>query len=123
MSELEAIGRRIIATGHTDFRPYDRYGETIEGLSWLPLSPGSETGGAGCYLLRFAPGAASRPHNHTDIEEFLVMEGELEDSDGRVLKPGDYIIYDAGTEHWSRSHEGCVILVFLRQGNRFIDQD
>jgi hypothetical protein len=46
------------------------------------------------------------------MEEFLILEGELIDSDGRVFKRGDFVSYDAGTRHHSRSERGCLIVVF-----------
>ncbi len=120
MALLDPRLRRVIATGETAFKSYDRYGEAIPGLTWLPLSPDSETEGTGCYLLRFAPGARSLPHEHSAIEEFMVLEGVLEDSDGRLLEAGDFVSYAAGSRHASTSPNGCLLLVFLRRGNRLL---
>lgn len=120
MGLLDPALRRVIATRETAFKPYNRYGEPIPGLSWIPLSDDSEFEGRGCYLLRFDPGAASRPHEHSEVEEFLVMEGALVDSDGRVLKAGDFVSYEAGSQHYSTAPDGCTILVFLRAGNRLL---
>ena len=112
--------RRIVTTGEAAFRSYDRYGQAIPGLTWLPLSPDSDADGGGCFMLRFAPGARSLPHEHSEIEEFMVLEGELEDCDGHVLKAGDFVSYAAGSRHASQSPNGCLILVFLRRGNRLL---
>lgn len=122
MGLLDPALRRVIATGETAFRPYDRYGEAVPGLSWLPLSAESETEGRGCYLLRFAPGSGSLPHEHSAVEEFLVLEGELVDSDGKSLTAGDFVSYRAGSRHSSTSPRGCLILVFLREGNRLLSE-
>jgi len=119
---LDPALRRVTATGTAALRPYDRYGAVIPGLSWLPL--GQDGGGnAERYLLRFAPGSASRPHEHSEVEEFLVLEGELEDCDGHLLKAGDFVSYAAGSRHFSRSPKGCLILVFLRAPNRLLEAD
>lgn len=118
-SLLDPALRQVTATGTTRLRPYDRYGEVIPGLSWLPLGRDREDGGE-CFLLRFEPGSASRPHEHGEVEEFLVLEGELEDSDGHVFVAGDFVSYDAGSCHWSRSRAGCSILVLLRGPNRVL---
>lgn len=120
MALLDPAQRRIIPTPETEFRPYDRYGEPIPGLSWIPLSAEAEGDGAGCFLLRFAPGSSSRPHEHVEVEEFYVVEGELEDADGHVLKAGDFVSYAAGSCHYAVSPKGCVILVVLRAPNRLI---
>lgn len=114
---LDAALRRITPTGTEHFRPYDRYGKTLPGLTWLPLSQDPATG-HDVFLLRFAPGARSLPHEHAGPEEFLVLEGELVDSDGTVLKAGDFVRYDAGSKHHSVSPNGCLLLVILRQPNR-----
>ena len=108
--------RQIAATRQTEFRPFERYGEPVPKMSWLPLSRDEETGFE-CYLIRIAPGGASRPHEHQGIEEFLVLEGELEDCDGTVLGEGDFVSYRPGTRHFSRSPRGCLLLVMLRGGS------
>lgn len=120
---LDPALRRVTATGTAALRPYDRYGAVIPGLSWLPLGQDGGAGGAECYLLRFEPGSASRPHEHSEVEEFLMLEGELEDCDGRVFRAGDFVSYAAGSRHFSRSLEGCLVLVFLRAPNRLLEAD
>ncbi|MDH3473215.1 MAG: cupin domain-containing protein [Rhodospirillales bacterium] len=118
MSLLDPALRRVIATGKTEFRPYDRFGKVVPGMTWLPLSRESEDGGPGCFLIRFEPGGASRPHEHVETEEFLLLEGRLEDCDGRVFEAGDFVSYEAGSRHFSVSPEGCLIFVILRAPNR-----
>ena len=113
--------RRIVASALSEgFRPYDRYGTPMEGLSWMPLryDPAAATGS---FLLRFEPGTASRPHEHGGIEEFVVLEGYLIDADGRRLGPGEVASFAPGSRHHSRAPEGCTIAVFLRGRNRVLD--
>ena len=123
MTRLDPALRRIISLPAEAFRPYDRYGAVAPGLTWLPLSEESVDGGPGCFAIRFAPGARSQLHEHIDIEEFYVLEGELIDSDGGRLKAGDFVSYAAGTRHSSHAPEGAVILVFLRVPNRRLAED
>ena len=92
-------------------------------MTWLPLSEESADGGPGCFAIRFAPGAESQFHVHTDIEEFYVLEGELIDSDGGRLKTGDFVSYAAGSKHSSHAPDGAVILVFLRVPNERLAED
>src|SRR4030095_4374471 len=66
----------------------------------------------GCYLMRMQPGAAVIEHSHPGMEEFVILEGELIDSDGTVFKTGDFVSYEAGTVHHSRTETGCLIAVF-----------
>ena len=118
MTELDPALRRVISLPTEAFRPYDRFGEVVPGLTWLPLSADSADGGPGCFAIRFAAGARSQLHEHSEIEEFYVLEGELIDSDGGRLVAGDFVSYAAGSKHSSHAPEGALILVFLRAPNR-----
>ena len=117
MSAREMEWRLVQSARSFGFRPYDRFGTPIDGLSWVPLRYDPEAG-TGSFLLRFEPGAASRPHEHGGIEEFVILEGYLIDADGRRLGPGEVVSFAPGTRHHSRAPEGCTIAVFLRGRNR-----
>jgi anti-sigma factor ChrR (cupin superfamily) len=103
-------GRRV-ATAADAFLPYDLEGPVQPEMSWLPISYDRETG-QGCYLMRMQAGAVTLPHEHPGMEEFLILEGELTDSDGRVFRRGDFVSYEAGTRHNSWTETGCLIAVF-----------
>ncbi len=120
MTTSPPIQRRVVATGEATFQPFDRYGEPIPKLSWLPISYDTESG-HGCYLIRFAPGGRSLPHEHTGFEEFLVLEGELIDSDGTVFRLGDFVSFAPRSRHSSVSPKGCLLAVFMRGHNRLIE--
>lgn len=113
--------RRVIGRDDLAFRPYDRYGPVIPGMSWHPVTDDRESGEA-TYFLKFEPGARSRPHEHVMTEEFLMLEGELVDCDGRVFRQGDFVSYRPGSKHWSHSTQGCLMLVFLRTLNRSLEE-
>ena len=49
--------------------------------------------------MRMQPGAVTIAHDHPGMEEFLVLEGDLVDSDGTTFGPGDFVSYEAGTHH------------------------
>ena len=119
---LDPALRRVVATGNVAFRPYQRYGAPIPKMSWLPLSKDEEQNYE-CFLIRFEPGGQSQPHEHTGTEEFLVLEGELEDCDGTVYRPGDFASFGPGSRHHSVSRDGCLLMVVLRGRNRAIDVD
>ena len=110
--------RQVIRTAARHFAPYDRYGKTVSNMHWLPLSGESGGGDYECYLLRLDPGAASQPHEHTGHEEFLVLEGQLVDHDGTVFEQGDFVKFAPGSQHWSASPQGCLLLVILHGPNR-----
>ena len=64
------------------------------------------------------PGAKSLPHEHTNYEEFLMLDGELIDSDNKIFKKGNFIIFEPGSSHSSYTKNGCLILVFQRSKNK-----
>jgi anti-sigma factor ChrR (cupin superfamily) len=116
-TDILHLQREIIDTRHATLRPDDRFGEPTPGLSWLPLDF-DETRGEGLYLVRFAAGASSLPHEHVFGEAFIVLEGVLVDSDGQHLRAGEFVRYAPGSRHFSTSPEGCLLGVFLRGRNR-----
>ncbi|HJU46490.1 MAG TPA: cupin domain-containing protein [Gaiellaceae bacterium] len=104
-------GRRHVNAHTSAYREYDLEGPVQPELSWLPLSYDRATG-QGCYLMRMEPGAVTIEHDHAGMEEFLILDGDLVDADGTVFGPGDFVSYEAGTRHNSRTEGGCVIAVF-----------
>lgn len=107
----EAKGRRVLRCDSAAFLPYDLEGPLQPEIAWLPVSY-ERARGEGCYLMRMQPGAVTIAHEHEGTEDFLILEGELIDDDGRVLRPGDFVSYEAGTRHSSRTETGCLIAVF-----------
>ena len=115
---LDTSLRQIISTSSDQFKPYDRYGDPVAGMSWIPLSGELLNGSFECFLLRMEAGAKSNSHEHTGHEEFLVLDGELVDCDGHSFTSGDYVHFQPGSKHSSTSPEGCTMLVMLRGNNR-----
>jgi anti-sigma factor ChrR (cupin superfamily) len=120
---LDTNLRQIVKTGGDEFKPYDRYGDSIAGMSWIALSGELLNGEFECFLLRMEAGAQSRPHEHMGFEEFLVMEGELIDCDGTVYRSGDFVRLLPGSKHSSHTPNGCVLVVMLRGDNRPLSED
>jgi quercetin dioxygenase-like cupin family protein len=65
-------------------------------------------------LVRYAPGARFATHEHGGGEEFLVLEGEFGDEQGRY-PAGTYVRNPIGTAHAPFSEPGCLLFVKLRQ--------
>ena len=105
------MSRSITPIARTKFQPYDLEGPVQPDMSWLPISYRKETE-VGSYFMRMQPGARTIAHDHPGFEEFMVLEGELIDSDGRRLRAGDFVSYEPGTHHNSWTESGCVIIVF-----------
>jgi anti-sigma factor ChrR (cupin superfamily) len=105
------MSRSITSISRTPFKPYDLEGPVQPEMSWLPISFRRESG-VGSYVMRMQPGARTIAHDHPGYEEFLVLEGELIDSDGTTFKTGDFVSFAPGTHHWSRTETGCLLAVF-----------
>ncbi|EED35114.1 Cupin domain protein [Luminiphilus syltensis NOR5-1B] len=114
--------RQVVSIRKDKLEPYNRYGDPIPGMSWMPLSGELHNGEFECFILRMDPGAESKPHEHVGFEEFLVMEGELIDCDDSTYRAGDYVRFLQGSKHTSRSPDGCTLLVILRGNNRTLGE-
>ena len=110
--------RKITNPYDLEFIPFDNYGVTVPGMSWHKISYSKENGGQGTYVLKMEPGAKSLPHEHTGFEEFLMLDGELIDPDGRIFKKNDFVSFEPGTKHSSHTVKGCLVLVFMRGINQ-----
>lgn len=103
--------RRIIDTNSEKYGIYDFGGPVLEGIYQLDLTYDRDSG-HGAYLIRMEPGTETTAHVHSVREEYLILEGDVVESDGTVLGPGDYVIYEPGTEHSSRTVKGCLLIGF-----------
>ena len=110
---------KITNIDNLKFEPFNKYGETIKGWYWHKISFNEKTN-FGTYISKLEPNTKTIPHIHTGYEEFLILEGELTDSDGTVFKKGDFISYEPNTSHSSFTKKGCLILTFMRGHNNQI---
>ena len=108
--------RKISKIDNLKFDPFDKYGQAIKGWSWHKISFDKKTN-HGTYISKLEPGTQTPPHVHMGYEEFLILEGELIDSDGTVFKKGDFISYGPNSNHSSFTKKGCLILTFMRGHN------
>ena len=106
--------RKITDLYNLKFEPFDNYGAALPGMSWCKISYDKKAGGYGTYVLKMDPSTKSLPHTHTGHEEFLMLEGELIDADGKVFKKGDFVSFEPGSTHSSYTKNGCLVLVFMR---------
>ncbi len=107
---MPAEGRRIIRQAERAWGPYDLDGPLQDEFGLIPLTYKRDLG-QGTYLMRMEAGSVTVPHEHQGHEDFLILEGELIEDDGTVIKAGDLVTYPPGSRHNSRSETGCVILV------------
>ena len=111
--------RKITNLKNLKFKPFNKYGKPIKGWSWSKISF-EDKSGFGTYVSKLDPGTKTLPHIHTGHEEFLVLKGELIDSDGTIFKKGDLISYKPNSSHSSFTKKGCLILTFMRGHNNQI---
>ena len=111
--------RKITDPFNVKFKPFDNYGSAIPGMSWHKITY-DEKKGQGSYILKMKPGAKSRFHKHVNFEEFIILEGALIDSDNKVFKKGNIVTFEPGSNHFSYTKSGCLILVFMRTKNKAI---
>ena len=109
--------RKITKLNNLKFEPFNKYGKPIKGLSWHKISFDKKTN-FGTYISKLKPGTKTLPHIHTGYEEFLILKGNLIDSDGKVFKKGDFISYKPNSHHSSYTKKGCLILTFMRGHNK-----
>ena|SRR5258707_5568356 len=103
--------RHITSASSLPLQSYDLEGpEQLRLIRWLPIRYDRETG-CGSYYFQMLPGAVTTPHRHPRYEEFFVIEGEAIESDGTVLRAGDFISFAPGSEHFTRSETGCLLIV------------
>ena len=115
------MSKRIIKNiNDLKFEPFDNYGKSIAGMSWHKISYEKKNGGYGTYILKMDPGAKSLSHIHQGFEEFYVIDGELEDADGKIFKKGDFVTFEPGSTHSSHTKNGCLLIVFMRGINKEI---
>lgn len=79
----------------------------VEGAEVMPLY---ERASENVALLRLAPGTRMPRHDHPGGEEILVLDGVLEDEDGRYPK-GTWLRNPPGSGHAPFSAEGCTLYV------------
>jgi quercetin dioxygenase-like cupin family protein len=77
-------------------------------------------GTAQSYLVRLEPGARVPAHDHPDVEECVVLQGEVRYLGGSTLRAGDYECAPRGAHH-SELVSATGALLFLRYA-RPLDQ-
>ena len=81
------------------------------GVQWKKLRFDPQSGESSI-LLRFKAGASYGAHRHPEGEQYLILEGSLEDG-GQSYGAGNYVYHAPGSSHRPSSKEGCVLFVTL----------
>lgn len=108
--------------------PLDSVSVDVASLPWKPTPvPGvdmkilveDKDSGLLTALFRWAPGTELPLHEHVEIEQSWVLEGEFEDDDG-VYSAGNFVWRPKGHRHVARSPKGALVLCFFQKPNKFI---
>lgn len=120
MDRIAPENRLVTNIREAEFEPFVSDGKPIPGQSFLQLDR-SFPPGVGFHVYRMAPNSSSQPHEHTCHEQFLVLEGELQDHDGHVYRTGDLALLRQGTRHYSTTKTGCTLAVFVASMERNLE--
>lgn len=104
--------RRIANIHEAQFTPFVYPDGVALGDAVLQLDDGRPLG-EGFHVYRMPAGMKTRRHIHNGHEQFLILEGELHEDDGTVLRAGDMVFYRDGTEHHSWTPDGCLLAVHI----------
>jgi hypothetical protein len=69
--------------------------------------------GVSSHVYRLPPGMTTLSHRQNGNEQFLILESELHESDGIILRTGDMVFYRDGTEHNSYTPTGRLLAVHI----------
>lgn len=109
--------------------PLDSRIVDVESLPWRATpTPGvdikvlvqDERAGMLTAMFRWAPGSVLGLHEHIEIEQSFVLEGEFEDDDG-VYTKGNFAWRPPGHRHVARSPKGATVLCFFLKPNKFLE--
>ena len=112
MKPLALNDRRVANIWVAEFTPFVYPDGVALGDGILQLDDTTELG-TGFHVYRMPPGMTTRSHAQNGHEQFLILEGELHESDGTVLRAGDLVFYRDGTEHNSHTPNGCLLAVYI----------
>jgi len=112
MDDIRDEDRQVVNINTTPYSPWIEEDGSEADYSYIQLGE-NITPGVGFHIFKMHPGSKSTPHEHTDHEEFLVLEGELTDHDGYVYRQGDLVWLRKGTQHWSHTEHGCTLAVYI----------
>jgi quercetin dioxygenase-like cupin family protein len=78
----------------------------------------TDNNGVTTALFKLEPGAVVPLHEHTALEQTYVIEGSLEDHEGKC-GPGQFVWRPAGNQHEAVAPSGAILLGFFLKPNRF----
>ena len=120
MKPIHPDDRKIANIHNAPFRPFVYDDGLALGDEILQLDDDQPLG-TGFHIYRMPAGMTTRGHRHNGHEQFLILEGELHESDGTILRAGDMVFYRDGTEHNSYTPNGCLLAVHIAGPETLVD--
>ena len=90
---------RTIDNDKPDADEEGAWDDLAPGVRFRDFEGGPGIGDAHGGLIRVQPGSSFPPHEHVSDELMLILQGEVEDDEGRRYQAGDTIASAAGTQH------------------------
>jgi anti-sigma factor ChrR (cupin superfamily) len=125
---MSAPARKVVHSDIKQDNPPERAAHYIDApnMPWEKTKfPGiqikvlySDGEGVTTALFKLEPGAIVPLHEHTALEQTYVIEGSLEDHEGRC-GPGQFVWRPAGNQHEAVAPNGAILLGFFLKPNRF----
>ena len=112
MRPIDPSERKIANIHDADCQPFVYPDGMALGDAVLQLDTDQELW-IGFHVYRMPAGMTTRGHRHNGHEQFLILDGELIESDGTVLRKGDLVLYRDGSEHHSYTPNGCLLAVHI----------
>ena len=112
MKPIDPKDRKIVNIHEATYQPVNYPDGVMMGDTILQLDDEKEQC-VGFHIYRMPPGMTTRGHRHNGHEQFLILEGELHESDGTIFRVGDLVFYRGGTEHNSFTPNGCLVAVHI----------
>ncbi len=108
----ESVRSHYIDPQTLDWSPTPFPGIKIKVLYSEPIS------GMSTVLFQMDPGAIVPFHEHTGLEQTFMLEGSLEDEEGKAF-PGTYVWRPAGSRHIAVAPNGATFLSMFMRPNHF----
>ena len=112
MKPIDPKDRKIANIHNATYEPVIYADGAVMGDTILQLDDEKDQC-VGFHIYRMPPGMTTRGHRHNGHEQFLILEGELHESDGTILRAGDLVFYRGGSEHHSYTPGGCLLAVHI----------
>jgi anti-sigma factor ChrR (cupin superfamily) len=114
IDQLDPLASRYVDVESLPWKP-----TPSEGIDMKVLLEDKETGLLTA-LFRWQPGARLALHEHVEIEQSYILDGSIEDDEGRVTT-GNFVWRPTGNRHHAWSPDGCLLIAFFLKPNRFLE--